>query len=253
MATAMITGATSGIGLAFAHHMAARGMDLVLVARDAPRLEQVAKRLRLSGVDVEVLPADLAVREQVDVLVHRLEDQQQPVALLVNNAGFGIETPLASADTSVHDAALEVMCRSVLVLGGAAARSMQPRGAGAIINVASSAGFVALGGYSAIKAWVITYTEGLAVELHGTGVRPMALCPGWVHTEFHQRSGMRTDAIPSWLWLDVDEVVEEALSDLAMGRVISIPSLRYRVLMTIARHAPRSAIRTVMRAMDRRR
>ena len=137
---------------------------------------------------------------------------------LINNAGFGVRAKLTEADTTPHEHAIDVMIRAVLILGAAAGRAMRQRGAGTIINVSSTAGFVAMGGYSAIKAWVTTYTESLANELHGTGVTVTALCPGWVRTEFHERAGIRTSAgSPISMWLDADRLVADCLAD-ADGR-----------------------------------
>lgn len=137
------------------------------------------------------------------------------------------------------------MCRAVLVLSGAAARGMLPRGRGAIVNVSSTAGFITMGNYSAIKAWVTSYSEGLSVELKGTGISVTALCPGWVRTEFHDRAGIRSSSIPNSMWLDAEPVVDACLRDVDRGKVISIPTVRYRVLIWLARHAPKSAIRAI--------
>ena len=243
MATALITGGTSGIGAEFARSYARRGYDLVLVARDSERLAEMAAEL--SSVSVEILPADLAKRSDVDRVAARLDDLDKPIDILVNNAGFGMHISLLSRDLATFDRAHDVMLRAVLVLGGAAARGMKARGHGSIINVGSTAGYITMGAYSAIKAWVMSYTEGLAVELRGTGVSVTALAPGWVHTEFHERAGIKASSIPNFLWLDAEYLVTACLRDVDRGKVISIPSLRYRILIWLARHAPKSAIRAV--------
>lgn len=246
MLTALVTGGTSGIGAAFAEALARRGHALVLVARDAVRLEEVASRLRADhGVPVEVLAADLADRADVDRVAARIEDPERPVDVLVNNAGFSVKTRLADPDPSAHDRGFEVMCRTVLVLSSAAARAMTARGSGWIINVSSTAGMITMGSYSAIKAYVTAFTESLAVELAGSGVHVTALLPGWVRTEFHERAGISGSSIPSFLWLDAERVVEEALDDVARGRVISMPTRRYRFLMFFVRHMPRAAVRRI--------
>jgi uncharacterized protein len=250
MATALITGGTSGIGSAFARALAARGDDLVLVARDADRLSETATDLKERyAVSVETIAADLAVRSDVVGIAERLTSVERPIDLLVNNAGFGVRVRLTAADTTPHEHAIDVMIRAVLMLSAAAGRAMRQRGAGTIINVSSTAGFVAMGGYSAIKSWVTSYTEGLANELHGTGVKVVALCPGWVRTEFHERANINISSIPPFLWLDADRLVADCLDDAAGGKVISIPSKRYKVLMTICEHLPHRAMRAVSRKM----
>jgi short-subunit dehydrogenase len=251
MTTALVTGGTSGIGAAFARALAARGDDLVLVARDAGRLAEMATRLTdAHGVEVEVMSADLGLREDVLRVAARLQSTEQPIDLMVNNAGFGLPYALINADTTPHEHAIDVMIRAVLMLGAAAGRTMKTRGRGTIINVASTAGFVTMGGYSAIKAWVTTYSEGLANELSGSGVQVTALCPGWVRTEFHQRAEIRTSKIPDQLWLDADRVVADCLADVEHHKVISIPSKRYKALILAARLAPRSAVRAVSRKLS---
>jgi short-subunit dehydrogenase len=245
MAVALVTGGTSGIGAAFARILAARGYDLVLVARTASRLEDMATEVRAMGRTVEILQADLADRADVAKVAARLEDADNPIDMLVNNAGFSVHTSLIDPDVGAHDRGFDVMCRAVLVLSGAAARGMLPRGKGAILNVSSTAGFITLGSYSAIKAWVTSFSEGLSIELKGTGVTVTALCPGWVHTEFHERAGVTTSSIPNFLWIDAEPLVKAALKDVERGKVISIPTIRYRALIWLARHAPKSAIRRI--------
>jgi short-subunit dehydrogenase len=247
MGIALVTGGTSGIGATFARQLAARGDDIVLVARDRARLDEMAHELRGMGREVEVLPADLSKRADVAKVVTRLEDTTKPIDLLVNNAGFGMHTKLSDADSTGHDVAFEVMVRAVRELGAAAARSMRARGAGRIINVSSTAGFIAMAsGYSAIKTWVTAFSEGLSNDLHKTGVTVTALCPGWVHTEFHARAGISKGGIPS----DSEKLVRSALRDAERGRVISIPSVRYKVLIWFARHLPRSTVRAISRAIS---
>jgi len=250
MGIALVTGGTSGIGAAFADSLAARGYDLVLVARGRERLERSAAKLRALGRSVEIIAADLADRGDVARVAARLEDGARPIDVLVNNAGFGVRALLTDPDTSAHDDGIEVMCRTVLVLSGAAARGMRANRGGRIINVSSTAGFLTMGSYSAIKAWVTSFSESLAVELKGTGVAVTALCPGWVRTEFHERAGIHASSIPNALWLDAEQVVKACLRDVDKGKVISIPTVRYRALMWMVRHAPRSAVRAVSSALS---
>lgn len=245
MAVALVTGGTSGIGAEFARQLALKGYDLVLVARDEARLASTAGELTALGVHVEVFAADLGNRDDVDRVAARLEDESRPIDVLVNNAGFGMHIPLTSTDVQGLDSGFEVMCRTVLVLSAAAARSMRSRGTGRIVNVSSVAGLLAMGAYSAIKAWVTSFSEGLAVELNGTGVTVTAVLPGWVRTEFHQRADIRTSSIPNSLWLSAEQLVTACLRDVDRGKVISIPTVRYRVLVGLLRHAPKSAVRAV--------
>ena len=248
MGTAMVTGASAGLGLEFAWQLATARHDVVLVARDGERLHRLASQLEAAaGVRTEVIVADLSQRDQLEPLVERLRHPIRPVGLLVNNAGFGIAQPFIGGDLAREEVALDVMVRAVLVLSHAAAEVMVERGRGAILNVASIASLLASGTYSAHKAWVRAFTEGLAVELHGTGVTATALCPGFVHTEFHQRGGIDVAAFPSLSFLNPEDVVAAALADVRRGAVISTPSLRYKLVAGSARVAPRWAIRAVGR------
>ncbi|NEB06617.1 SDR family NAD(P)-dependent oxidoreductase, partial [Streptomyces sp. SID13726] len=154
---------------------------------------------------------------------------ERPVGLLVNNAGFATQQHFVGGDLDVELRALDVMVRAVLVLSHAAAGQMTARGRGAILNVASVAALTAGGTYAAAKAWVRSFTEGLAVELHGTGVTATVLCPGFTHTEFHDRAGIDKSVLPDLAWLDADRVVSAARADVRRGAVVSTPSVRYRV------------------------
>ncbi|MDR1799823.1 MAG: SDR family NAD(P)-dependent oxidoreductase, partial [Bifidobacteriaceae bacterium] len=226
MGTALVTGASSGLGVEFAWQLATARHGLVLVARDQARLDRLAARIRsAAGVDVEVLPADLAVPSDVAQVTARLAASVRPVGLLVNNAGYGLGEPFL--ETAIEQQAdLEaVMVHAVMVLSHAAARAMVPRGRGAILNVSSIAAYTA-GTYSAHKAWVKTFTEGLAQELRGTGVTATALLPGLVRTEFHQRAGLDYSHYPACVWLKPRPVVARALADVRRGAVLSTPSAR---------------------------
>lgn len=254
MTTALVTGGTAGIGAAFARTLAGRGHDLVLVARDRDRLNEMATELTSRhGVDVEVLAADLADRADARRVEERIESVDRPIDILVNNAGFGMRSAITETDRDAVDRALDVMLRAVVLLSSAAARTMTGRRSGAIINVSSTAGFMTMGTYSAIKSFVTVFTEGLASQLRGSGVQVTVVCPGWVRTEFHDRAAIGTSTIPDQLWLDADELVEECLADVERWQVVSIPSKRYRVLMLVVSHLPRSAVRFVSRKLTSRR
>ncbi|CAL9303357.1 MULTISPECIES: SDR family oxidoreductase [unclassified Streptomyces] len=243
MTSALITGATAGIGAAFARRLAADGHDVILVARDAERLREQATELHdRHGVEAEVLPADLADDAGIAAVEARLADPKRPVDLLVNNAGFGNKGRFLEVDMADELRMLKVHCEAVLRLTAAATSSMRERRRGGVVNVASVAAFVPRGTYGASKAWVVQFTQGAARDLAGSGVRLMALCPGFVRTEFHQRAGMGTDNIPGWMWLDADKVVSDALADLARGRTLSIPDPRYKALMGVVKLAPRGLL-----------
>jgi short-subunit dehydrogenase len=255
MGTALVTGGTSGIGAEFARQLAARGYDIVLVARDRPRLDAMAAELRPLGRSVETLVADLANPHDTELVAARVGDPLHPVDFLVNNAGFRVSSRLATPDVAEHDRALNVMVRAVLVLGGAAASAMAARKAGAIVNVASINGQLTLSGYSAIKAWVRVYSESLSNELRGSGVTVTALMPGWVRTEFHQRAGSTKGeagrgGIPGFLWLEPELVVRECLRAVDRGRVIAIPAARYRFLSWVLKHLPDATVRWVSRGIS---
>jgi short-subunit dehydrogenase len=245
MGTALITGASAGLGLEFAWQLATARHDVVLVARDTERLERLAAQLRAAaGVHAEVLAADLTDPDDLGRVAVRLRAAERPVGLLVNNAGLGLGQRFVCGDLDREVAALDLMVRSVLVLSHAAAGAMVGRGRGAILNVASVAALMASGTYSAHKAWVRSFTEGLAVELAGTGVTATALSPGLTHTEFHERAGLPgAESYPELAWLSADRVVAEALADVRRGVVLSTPSLRYRVASGVLRSLPRAAVR----------
>ncbi len=253
MSTALVTGASAGIGTAFAKRLAAEGRDLVVVARDRARLEALARDLEgRHGVHVEVLVADLAQRDQVEEVCRRLSDPSRPVELLVNNAGFGFRASFLDNEIAQEESGLDVMVRAVVLTCHAAARSMRERGHGRIINVSSVASFLSNGTYSAAKSYVTVFSEALASELADTGVTVTALCPGFTRTEFHDRARMQVSALPGFLWLDADTVVQEALSDAARGKVLSVPGAQWKVVTAVIRALPRSALRGgAMRRLDR--
>jgi uncharacterized protein len=252
MSTALVTGATAGIGLSFAHHLAERRHDVVLVARDRVRLENVSDELRAKyGVSTEILVADLADRADTGKVAERLADQARPVDLLVNNAGYSLKKRFLDNDITEEEALFDVLCRAVLVLSHAAANAMRRRGHGAVINVSSVASFISSGSYSAEKSFVTVFTEGLASELASSGVSVTALCPGFTHTEFHQRAGVNMSRIPGFLWLDADRLVRDCLDDVAKGKVVSVPGRQYKAIVAALRVIPRSVVRSRARLVHR--
>ncbi|WP_406123104.1 SDR family NAD(P)-dependent oxidoreductase [Streptomyces sp. NBC_00989] len=243
MTTALITGSTAGIGAAFARRLAADGHNLVLVARNTQRLGEQATELHdRHGIEAEVLTADLATDKGIDTVAARVADRKNPVDLLVNNAGFGNKGRYLDVSMADELKMLKVHCEAVLRLTSAATEAMRERGRGGVVNVASVAAFVPRGTYGASKAWVVQFTQGAAKDLAGTGVRLMALAPGFVRTEFHERAGMGTDNIPNWMWLDADKLVAAALADLARGKTLSIPDPRYKALMGLVKITPQAVL-----------
>jgi short-subunit dehydrogenase len=245
---ALVTGASSGIGEAFARWLAADGVDLVVVARRAERLEALATALRSSVCRVEVLPADLTDAAGLERVAARLTDAAAPVDLLVNNAGFGtfgsfwelpLDGELAEIDTNVT---------ALVRLTHAALGRMVPEGRGAVLNVSSVAGNQPGPGnavYAATKAFVTTFTEGIAEELRGTGVTATALCPGLTTSEFHDVAGVSDVRRrgPGVLWMTADDVARDGLDAAAKGRVVHVTGLGNRVLAGLSGIAPRGVKR----------
>lgn len=252
MPTALITGASSGIGAAFARKLATEGYALVLVARDEQRLTSLALTLHADhGIDVEVLPADLSKVAEC----RRVERRAADVELLINNAGIGVYGgDFADHDIRDEDRLLAVNIRAVMRVTHAAVDAMVRRGQGDIINVSSIASFApdpVSPTYAASKAWVTSFSQGLREQLSGTGVQVMALAPGLVPTEFQQRAGV-TPQVPGALWLDVDAVVEQALDDLRSGHGVSIPGAHYRAVSLAMRMMPRSVYMPLANRLQRR-
>lgn len=242
--TALITGATAGIGLAFCEVLAEEGTDLVVVARDTARLEEIARRLSGDhGISVQVLPADLATDTGCHRVMDRLSDTDDPIDLLVNNAGFGLNQDFVGGDLAAEERLLDVLVRATLRLTHAALPGMVARGSGAVLNVSSVAGWTAIGTYSAAKSWVTVFTEGLAAELAGTGVSATAVCPGFTRTEFHERAAMQLPGVPGWAWLDARRVAQEGLRAARAGRPVSVPSKRYSSLALALQYTPRPILR----------
>ena len=240
--TALVTGATAGIGLEFAHQLARRGHDLVLVARDRTRLDQVAAELAGAGRTVEVIAADLADRDQLARVEQRLADPDRPVDVLVNNAGFGLKGRFGDHDVDDEQQLLDVLVVAVMRLSHAALRAQSARGRGGVINVSSVAAYLPRGTYGAAKAWVNQFGLWAAAEYRSRGVTVTTLCPGFTKTEFHQRMGVRRGT--GFLWLEPDFVVERALADFDRGRAVSIPGRQYRAIVGATRLVPSRALQT---------
>ena len=227
-ATALITGASSGIGEAFARELAARGHSVTLVARRADRLERLADELRAEhGVRVEVIPTDVGNPQEREDLVEEVENRGLAVNLLVNNAGFGIYAPFVEVGLAREFEQVELLVGAVMDLTGRLLPGMLARGRGAIVNVSSTAAFQALPGngtYAAGKAWVLLHSEALHEEVKGRGVTVTAVCPGPVRSGFQEASEpLFADRLPKFVWRDPDRVARDGLRAVQRGKRSVIP------------------------------
>ena len=246
---ALVTGASAGIGRVFAQRLAASGHDLLLVARDGLRLQRVADDLSLQyGINAEAMPADLARDEGMRSVANRIS-QMDRLDCLVNNAGFGSKGKLVNRPVAEQATMLELHVMAPMLLTRVALPRMIERKSGAIINVSSVASFIYSAGnvnYCATKAYLRVFTEGLATELTGTGVKVQALCPGFTRTEFHERAAIDMRSTPAFLWLDTTRVVDESLAQVALdGPTVCIPSSRYKLIVMLIRYLPRWIERAV--------
>lgn len=238
---AVVTGATAGIGHVFAQRLAASGHDLLLVARDAARLEAVCRELAVHhGVAVEAVPADLSEPADIARLAARLRTEPR-LETLVSNAGFGTRGTILTADPAKQRQMLQLHVVATHELVSAALPGLVERGRGTIIVVASVASWSPTAGnvnYNATKAYQRLYCEALATELVGTGVHVQALCPGFTYTEFHDRLGNGRKGIPTWAWLSADRVVDESLSQAnARGAVVCVPGKRFKLIVFLLKYA----------------
>ena len=245
MPTALITGATSGIGAEFAGQLAASGFDLVLVARDAERLDSTAAAIRQRcGVVIDVLAADLTTPEGLALVEGRLRADGAgggpavAIDYLVNNAGFGLRKSFEENAVDDEQRHLDLLVTAPMRLMHAALEQMLPRRTGTIVNVASVAGFTPRGSYGAAKAWVLSFTRWAHIYYGPLGVQVAAVAPGFVRTDFHRRMAVRTDTVPDFMWLDAADVVRIALRDVARGRGLSVPTLRYKVVVGLSKILP---------------
>jgi short-subunit dehydrogenase len=245
---ALVTGATAGIGFEFAKLLASENHNLVLVARDKTRLKKIAKDLKSQyGIKCEVLEADLTKKKSLEEVAKRISQKEKRIEVLINNAGFSVNQSISNGDYSAEKSMLDVLVTAVLRLSHAAAAQMRVNGGGDILIVSSVASFMTGGTYSSAKAWATNFAESLASEVNKYGVTVSALCPGYTHTEFHARANFDKSEVPNWMWLDADYVVRAGWKDHKHGKVISIPSLRYKFFVLLMKATPRSIIRKVQR------
>ncbi len=243
---ALITGATAGIGAEFARQLAASGHDLVLVARDEARLRERASELSAEyGVAVEVLAADLVDRADLAVVEARLATSgADRVTVLVNNAGFGLLKPFDDNPVDDEQQLLDLLVTAPMRLAHSALGQMLGSGSGTIVNLASVAGYTPRGTYGASKAWILSFSRWANLSYRRRGITVTAVAPGFVHTEFHDRMNVSKDGVPAFLWLDASTLVRLALRDVARGRAVSIPTLRYKIVVALAGLLPKRIVAT---------
>ena len=239
---ALVTGATSGIGESFTRLLAAKGFNLVLVARDEVRLHERAAGLKQNyGAESVVIVADLAT----EAGCAKVEDyiRANEIEVLINNAGFGINKAFTMSDLAKEEEVLKVLVRTPMRLMHVALPAMKERNSGVVINVSSVASFIAGGAYSASKAYLTVLSESLSTELSATNIKVSALCPGFTRTEFHQRGRMKMAGLPNFMWLKSDVLVAKAWKDAISGKPVSIPGWQYKPLVGIISLVPRAAVR----------
>jgi short-subunit dehydrogenase len=241
---ALVTGATAGIGESFSRLLAAKNYNLVLVARDLPRLHERAAALEAKfGIKTHVIQADLATDEGcLRIEKYILENQ---IDVLINNAGFGTNKAFTMSTLEVEQQLLDVLVRTPMRLMHVALPLMKARNNGIIINVSSVAGYIAGGTYSASKSYLTVLSESLNTELSATNVKVSALCPGFTRTEFHQRGKMSMKGLPNFLWLNPDRLVEQSWRDALKGEAVSVPGWQYKLLVLIVQTVPRFIVRKV--------
>jgi short-subunit dehydrogenase len=241
---ALVTGATAGIGESFTRLLASKGFNIALVARDEARLHERAAALREKyGVQTYVLAADLATVQGCAAVEDYIKEFE--IEVLINNAGFGINKAFTVSDLNAEQDLLDVLVRTPMRLMHKILPGMKERNSGTIINVSSVASFIAGGTYSASKSYLTVLSESLHTELRGTNVKMSALCPGFTRTEFHQRGRMKMNGLPSFMWLDSDQLVATSWSDAQSGKAVSIPGWQYKLLVALISAMPRPMVRKV--------
>ncbi|MEO7126575.1 MAG: SDR family NAD(P)-dependent oxidoreductase [Nakamurella sp.] len=255
MPTALVTGASSGIGAAFARRLASDGYELVLVARNESRL--TAGRLDLLKIGapaVEVLTADLTDAGQRDAVCARLADAKKPVSLLVSNAGMALGKGFLASTAAELQAQLDLNVSAVMMLTHAALPGMIARGHGGIITISSIASMLPGRGsaYGAFKSWVTAFSEGIGMSVRSKGIRMVAVCPGFVRTEFHERAGIDMQGNPEWMFVPMDVLVGQSLAGLRAGKSVVIPGALYKTIAAAVKFAPRSLVRRATNLVDGR-
>ena len=241
---ALVTGATSGIGESFTRLLASHNYNVVLVARDLPRLEERAAALEAKfAISTHVIQADLATDDGCLRIEKYIQDNQ--IDVLINNAGFGTNKAFTMSTLDIEQQLLDVLVRTPMRLMHVALPPMKQRNNGIIINVSSVAGYIAGGTYSASKSYLTVLSESLNTELSATNVKISALCPGFTRTEFHQRGKMSMKGLPNFLWLNADRLVEQSWRHALKGKAVSVPGWQYKLLVFVVHTVPRSIVRKI--------
>ncbi len=252
---ALVTGASSGIGMAFAKELAELEADLVLVARSEDKLTELADELAgTHGIEVECIGADLTDPEQRAGVEARLADVDRPIDLLVNNAGFGTTGRFVEQDLAREEGQVELNVTALVRLTHAALGRMRAEGRGAILNVSSVAGFQPVPGnatYAATKAFVTSFTEAVHEESARDGVTVSVLCPGFTRTKFQDTADYDASAIPDFMWMEADRVAQIALDGLRDRRAVIIPGALNRAMSAPAKVMPSAFARKVMKQLQR--
>ena len=241
---ALVTGATSGIGESFTRLLASHNYNVVLVARDLPRLQERAAALEAKfAISTHVIQADLATDDGCLRIEKYIQDNQ--IDVLINNAGFGTNKAFTMSTLEIEQQLLDVLVRTPMRLMHVALPPMKQRNNGIIINVSSVAGYIAGGTYGASKSYLTVLSESLNTELSATNVKISALCPGFTRTEFHQRGKMSMKGLPNFLWLNADRLVEQSWRHALKGKAVSVPGWQYKLLVFVVHTVPRSIVRKI--------
>ncbi len=239
---AIVTGATAGIGESFTRLLASKGFNIVLVARDLPRMQERASALASTyKIQTQIIQADLSTDAGCGAVEKYIANNE--IEVLINNAGFGIKKAFTSSEIELEEDLLNVLVRTPMRLMHSILPGMKARNCGTIINVSSVSCWITGGTYSASKSYLTVLSESLHTEMNGTRVKISALCPGFTRTEFHQRGRMKMNSLPNFMWLDADKLVATSWRQSQRGSVLSVPGWQYKILTSVARFGPRPLVR----------
>jgi uncharacterized protein len=242
---ALVTGTTSGIGKAFCELLAELGFNLILVSRDSQRMEQQSKELRYKykNIQIQIIKADLSNVAHIKKVELRLSNYKKPVSVLINNAGFGINSSFSGSTIESQENLINCMVVAPMKLTYSAVKTMESIGGGIIINVSSVAAFMAGSTYCSAKSWLTVFSESLHGELKDNNIKIHSICPGFTRTEFHERCKQDVSGVPDIFWLKPEKIAEIAWRRANKGAVLSIPGLHYKGLVFLHRYAPRLIVR----------